>query len=362
MPERVVVGMSGGVDSSLAAALLVEDGLDVVGVTMRVQAWTTPEDATARFGSCCSTSDIEDARRVARALGIRHYVLDMAAEFDRAVVAPFAAAYGAGRTPVPCLACNTDLKFGTLLRRARAWDSVAVATGHYARVTRDEASGRHLLWRGADRRKDQSDFLWPLRQAQLAAARFPLGGMTKEEVRARAAALGLPTAGKPESQELCFVTADYRDVLRARDPRGFRPGPIVDTAGTVVGAHAGLASYTVGQRRGLGLSTSRPRYVLDLDAATNTVVVGERGDLERTRLVATAVNFIALDPPSGALRVAARIRHAHEPVPATLQVRDDGRVEVAFDAPQRALTPGQSVVWYRDDLVVGGGVIERGGR
>lgn len=362
MTERVVVGMSGGVDSSLAAALLVEAGLDVVGVTMRVQAWNAPDDETTRFGSCCSTSDIEDARRVARALGAPHYVLDMAAEFDRAVVGPFVDAYAAGRTPVPCLACNTELKFGSLLRRARAWDAAAVATGHYARVTRDEASGRHLLWRGADRRKDQSDFLWPLRQAQLAAARFPVGGMTKDEVRARAAALGLPTAGKAESQELCFVASDYRDVLRARDPRGFRPGPIVDRTGTVVGAHAGLASYTVGQRRGLGLATSRPLYVLDLHAETNTVVVGERGDLEQTRLVATAVNFIALDPPSGPLRVQARIRHAHEPAPATLRARDDGRVEVVFDAPQRALTPGQSVVWYRDDLVVGGGVIDRDGR
>jgi len=278
------------------------------------------------------------------------------------VVANFVREYASGRTPIPCAHCNSELKFSTLVEQAIGFNADRVATGHYARVTRDETAGRYRLWRGLDRRKDQSDFLWPLRQAQLEAARFPLGAMTKADVRARAASLGLPTAAKPESQELCFVAGDYRDLLRARDPAAFRPGPIVDTGGARVGTHPGLASYTVGQKRGLGLATGRRLYVVDLDATTNTVVVGEPGDLDRTRLVATDVNFIAGHPPREPLRVEARIRHAHEPAPATLRARDDGRVEVEFDAPQRAVTPGQSVVWYRGDLVVGGGVIDRAGR
>jgi len=361
MRERIVVGMSGGVDSSLAAALLVGAGADAVGVTMRVTPWRAPEDAVRRFGACCGGDDAEDARRVARRLGIPHYVLGMEREFEREVIAPFAAAYRAGRTPVPCLQCNSALKFGTLLARARAWDAAAVATGHYARVTRDAASGRWLLWRARDRRKDQSDFLWPLTQSQLAAARFPVGELSKDEVRERARTLGLPTADKPESQEICFVPGgDYREVLRARAPATFAPGPIVDRAGRVLGAHGGVAAYTIGQRRGLGLGAREALYVLDLDAAANRVVVGRAAELERDRLEAERVNFIAGPPPPAPLRVEARIRHAHAPAPATLRATGEGRVEVRFDEPQRAITPGQSVVFYQGDLVVGGGVIARG--
>jgi tRNA-specific 2-thiouridylase len=360
MGARVVVGMSGGVDSSVAAALLVERGWDVVGVTMRVWPWKESEDPVKRFGSCCGSEAVDDARRVARDLGIPYYVLDMEAEFDRAVVGPFADAYRRGRTPVPCVACNVDLKFGSLLARARAWDAAAVATGHYARVTRDDASERWLLWRGRDARKDQSDFLWPLGQDQLAAAQFPVGGLDKDQVRAHARRLGLVTADKPESQEICFVPDDdYRGFLRRRDPGLFRPGPIVDRDGRVLGTHAGVAAYTVGQRRGLGLGQGTALYVTEIDAEANRLTVGTAADLGRDRLTATAVNFIACAPPRAPLRVEARIRHSHRPAPATVVATGEGEAEVVFDEPQRAVTPGQSVVWYRGDLVVGGGVIAR---
>ena len=360
MAERIVVGMSGGVDSSVAAALLVEQGLDVVGVTMRVWPWREAADPAQRFGSCCGTEAVDDARQVARRLGIPYYLLDMAAEFDRAVIGRFADDYRAGRTPVPCVACNSDLKFGSLLARARAWDAAGVATGHYARVARDPATGRWLLLRARDARKDQTDFLWPLTQAQLAAARFPVGELTKAEVRERARRLGLVTADKPESQEICFVPDnDYRGFLRQRDPAIFSEGPILDGDGRVVGRHAGVAGYTIGQRRGLGLAAGRPRYVVDLDPARHAVVVGEAADLERTRLIARATNFIACAPPAEPLRVEARIRHQHAPAPATVRALDADSAEVVFDAPQRAVTPGQSVVFYRGEVVVGGGVIAR---
>jgi tRNA-specific 2-thiouridylase len=358
--ERIVVAMSGGVDSSVAAALLVEEGHDVVGITLRVWPSGAQGEPARRFGACCGAEAVDDARAVARRLGIPHYVLDTEREFEHAVIDRFAAAYRAGTTPVPCVACNTDLKFGSLLGRAQAWDAAAVATGHYARVTRDPATGRFLLWKGRDPAKDQSDFLWPLRQEQLAAARFPVGALRKDEVRAHARRLGLATAGKPESQEICFVPdGDYRAFLRRRDPGAFRDGPIVDARGREVGRHAGLPNFTVGQKRGLGLATGRALYVLDLDPRTNAVTVGEGTALERSALVARAANFIACAPPREPLRVEARIRHNHRPAPATVRVTDDADVEVRFDAPQRAITPGQSVVFYRGDLVVGGAVIAR---
>jgi tRNA-specific 2-thiouridylase len=357
--ERIVVGMSGGVDSSVAAALLVEQGFDVVGVTMKV--WTRPEaEGPPRFGSCCGTEASEDARRVARTLGIPYYLLDMEREFDRAVIDRFTGEYRRGRTPVPCVACNTDLKFGSLLARARAWEATAVATGHYARITRDLDSGRYQLRASRDARKDQSDFLWPLTQEQLAAARFPVGDLTKDEVRAHARRLGLATADKPESQDICFIPDDdYRGFLRRRDPAMFRPGPIVDRAGVVVGAHTGIADFTVGQRKGLGSGAAARRYVLAVSPEDNRVVVGSAHDLERDELVATDVNFIACQAPAEPLRVQARIRHAHAPAPATVHVLSDGTARVVFDTPQRAITPGQSVVWYQGDLVIGGGVISR---
>jgi tRNA-specific 2-thiouridylase len=356
--ERIVVGMSGGVDSSVAAALLVEQGFDVIGVTLRVWPWREPQEATRKFGSCCSPETVDDARAVARRLGIPYYLLNSEREFERAVIEPFARAYAAGRTPVPCVACNREVKFGSLVQRARAWDAAAVATGHYARITRDPGSGRLLLWRGRDARKDQSDFLWPLTQEQLAAARFPLGELTKDAVREKARALGLVTADKPESQEICFIPDDdYRGFLHRRAPGAFTPGPIVDGRGRVLGRHAGLANYTVGQRRGLGLASPRPLYVTGLDPARNTVTVGvaEEGAVEQLR--ADDVNLISVPALTGPLAVAAKIRHTHEPAAATIEPGPGGGALVRFERPQRAPAPGQSVVFYQGDLVVGGGVI-----
>jgi tRNA-uridine 2-sulfurtransferase len=358
--ERIVVGMSGGVDSSVAAALLVEDGYDVVGVTLRVWPWTEPEDAARRFGSCCSAETVGDARAVARRLGIPHFLLNTEAEFGRAVIDRFVDDYRDGRTPVPCVACNKDLKFGSLLRRARAWDAAAVATGHYARVRTDPATGRAQLLRARDERKDQTDFLWSLSQDQLVAARFPLGELTKDDVRAHARRLGLVTADKPESQEICFIPDnDYRGFLRRRDATVFRPGRIVDRTGAVRGEHAGIANFTIGQRRGLGITGDGPSYVVDLDPSTDTVTVGGLADLDQDRLIATHVSFVSGEAPQEPVRVEAKIRHRHTAARATVRMLDASTAEVSFDEPQRAITPGQSVVWYQGDLVLGGGVIGR---
>lgn len=357
--ERIVVGMSGGVDSSVAAAMLVDRGFDTVGVTLRVWPWREPETGPARFGSCCSPETVDDARQVARRLGIPYYLLNTEAEFERAVIDEFQREYSAGRTPVPCVSCNRDIKFGSLLLRARAWDASAVATGHYARIARDEASGRFLLLRAVDRHKDQTDFLWPLTQDQLARARFPIGHLTKAAVRERARELGLATADKPESQEICFIPdGDYRAFLRQRAPHAFRPGPIVDGGGRQIGQHTGILNYTIGQRRGLGASGRRPLYVTRLDPATDTVVVGTAEEVDAPGLRAERVNLIARDRLQGPLPVTAKIRHCHVPVPATIfPSESESAVEVRFDQPQRAVSPGQSVVFYDGEVVVGGGVI-----
>jgi tRNA-uridine 2-sulfurtransferase len=360
MAERIVVGMSGGVDSSVAAAMLVEQGFDVIGITLRVWPWREPEDAVRKFGSCCSPESVDDARAVARRLGIPYYLLDSEREFERAVIEPFAQAYAAGRTPVPCVACNREVKFGSLLQRARAWDATAVATGHYARITHDRSSNRFLLWRGRDGRKDQSDFLWSLTQQQLAAARFPVGDLTKDAVRDRARSLGLVTAEKPESQEICFIPDDdYRAFLRRRMPDAFDPGPIVDGRGRVLGHHGGLLNYTVGQRRGLGLATGRRLYVTALDPSRNAVVVGGEEEIDVEAIVAKQANFISILALRSPMTVQAKIRHTHEPAPATIEPWADGLVRVRFEQAQRAPAPGQSVVFYQGDLVVGGGVIAR---
>jgi tRNA-specific 2-thiouridylase len=355
--SAILVGLSGGVDSSVAAALLRDAGHDLVGVTLRTTPWEAPEEAATRFGSCCSPATAGTARQVARRLDIPYYLLNHEREFGERVIADFTREYGAGRTPSPCVVCNREIKFGTLLERALAWEADAVATGHYARIAPDPRTGRVCLLTARDEAKDQSYFLWPLTQTQLARARFPLGGLRKPEVRAQARARGLATAATPESQELCFVSGDYRTFLRARAPEAFRPGPVVDEAGREVGAHAGLGGYTVGQRRGLGRVGTEPAYVVRLDPSRNAVVVGPREALRATRLVAESVNWIAIPSLTAPLEVEARVRHRAPRVPARAVPRDAGQVELLLHEPQYAVTPGQSVVLYQGEVVVGGGVI-----
>jgi tRNA-specific 2-thiouridylase len=312
-------------------------------------------------------NDLNDARRVAAALDIPHYVVNLERQFADRVVANFVDEYVAGRTPLPCAHCNSDLKFATLAERAQGFGAAAVATGHYARVERDHASGRYRLRRGLDLSKDQAYFLFSLTQEQLAGAMFPVGDMPKAAVRQYARARGLPVADKPDSQEICFIPDDdYAAFVAARAPEAAVGGTIVDESGQVLGRHEGIHRYTVGQRKGLGLSSPptgpngparTPMYVLALRPADRQVVVGSRGSLERTTLTASQVNWMSGRPDNGR-RVTAQIRHRHQPAPAWVEDAGDGRAVVTFDDPQTAVTPGQAVVFYEGDLVVGGGWID----
>ncbi len=355
---RIGVAMSGGVDSAVAAALLSEQGHEVIGLTMNLwPAWVPPADGASR--TCCGVSAVDDARAVARQLGIRHYVLNLREEFERAVIDYFCDEYAKGRTPNPCIACNQAVKFRVLLEKVEAMGCDLLATGHYARVAQDEETGRFLLLRAADPRKDQSYVLYALTQAHLARLRFPVGEYPKRNVRDLARRFGLPVADKPDSQEICFVPAGhYGDLVASRRPEAAQPGPIVDRAGFVVGAHAGIARYTIGQRRGLGLAGEEPHYVVDIDAERNTLIVGSPGDLLRSRVLLDRVNWIA-PPPPPVTGVTVRVRHAAADVPAVLRLLADRRVDVEFATPQRAAAPGQAATFYHGDRVLGGGIIER---
>ena len=355
---RVVVAMSGGVDSSIAAALLAREGHEVIGLSMQLYDHSgSHADGQVRFGTCCTIDDLYDARRVASSLGIPHYILNFERQFDATVVSNFIREYTAGRTPIPCVHCNGDLKFATLAARASALGAESVATGHYARVER-AAAGQYELKRGTDPSKDQSYFLFTLTQAQLSRAMFPVGALDKHAVRALARELGLSVAEKPDSHEICFVADGDHAAFLERHGGLPAPGAILDVGGAVVGTHGGVHRFTVGQRKGLGLSSPIKLYVVGIDAESSAITVGPREALERLELSASNVNWIAGVPPPPGMRATAQIRYRQREAHVTITPLAGGKVRAVFDEAQYAVAPGQAVVFYQGDRVLGGGWID----
>lgn len=366
---RIAVAMSGGVDSSTAAVILKQCGYEVVGFSM--QLWdrrrNPPGASDSRSARCCALEDIDDARRVAARLGIPHYVVNLQREFEEAVVRAFIDDYRRGLTPSPCVLCNSRMKFDRLLRLAELVGATHVATGHYARVYRDPETGRYILMKGCDAAKDQSYFLFELKQEQLARALFPLGSLEKAQVRQIAREHGLDVAGKSESQEICFIPdGDYAGFVERHSAEvlcgesgadAFPPGEIVDLSGRVLGAHSGIHRYTIGQRRGLGIARGKPLYVVGLEAETHRVIVGERAQLVRGSFRVVRPNWVSIARPCGPIRAAVRIRSRHREAPAAVRILGDDLWEVVFDTPQAAVTPGQAAVFYDGERVLGGGWI-----
>lgn len=356
---KVLVAMSGGVDSSVTAALLQQQGYEIVGATMQI--WDPNQVIVdGDYVGCCSLAAVDDARKVADHLEIPYYVLNFRELFTEQVIKYFVHEYLAGRTPNPCIACNRYVKFAALLSRARQMDFDYIATGHYARLGYESALNRYVLRKGLDVRKNQSYVLYSFTQDQLAHTLMPLGEYTKEQVRRLAGEMGLATAEKPESQEICFVNDDnYRNFLEEKTGGSIKPGPFLDLDGNVIGRHKGIPFYTIGQRRGLGLAMGEKVYVVDIDPERNAVVVGPEKAIWGTELIAGDNNFILMPELTEAMAVQAQIRYNAKPAPALLEPLPDGLAKVTFKEAQRSITPGQAVVFYQDDYVVGGGTIQK---
>ena len=348
--------MSGGVDSSVAAALLHEQGYEVIGITL--QLWGKDVCVSSGTRLCCSVRDALDAKSVAKRLGIRHEVLELVEVFRTHVIDYFVTSYAQGETPNPCIACNNHIKFGALVEQAQALGADEVATGHYAQADYESARGRYVLRRACDPSKDQSYVLFGLTQEQLQHARFPLGGLSKPAVRAIARSLGLVTADKPDSQDVCFVRDRNKDGFLRRELKvSEESGPIVDTEGNVLGRHHGLLGYTIGQREGLGLAVGVPMYVVATDRSHNRLIVGTRDKLLRRHGVVTTLNWVSIEPPTAPLCASVKIRAHHEPAAATITPQGNGFCLVEFEEPQSAVTPGQAAVFYDGDILLGGGWI-----
>ncbi len=349
---KIAMAMSGGVDSSVSAALLKDDGHEVIGVTMRIM----PADEN-------TASAESTAADVASRLGIPHYILDLRDVFERRIIDNFCRDYQLGRTPNPCILCNKFIKFGALRDKAKELGADYLATGHHARIEKDDDSGRYLLKKGRDRMKDQSYFLCQIRQEYLKHTLFPIGHLTKDRVKRIAAERGFPSTSRPESQEICFIPDDdYKKFLEQYVPQVSRPGKILDQGGRVLGKHQGIAGYTVGQRKGLGIFTARPLYVTSIESQSNTITVGTREQTYGTELVADNLNWIGIPKPITPLQVKAKIRYRHPEAEATIIPEDENTVYVKFTEPQMAITPGQVVVFYDGDTIIGGGTICRRGR
>lgn len=355
--KRVVVAMSGGVDSSVAAALLLEQGFDVIGVTMDL--FPLPVQDCDSFRSCCGRGAIADANRVASQLKISHYALNLREPFAKWVVSDFCDEYAKGRTPNPCIRCNRFIKFDILWARAKKMGAEYLATGHHARISKDKNTGKFVLKKGVDAQKDQTYFLYSMTHEQLARTLMPIGHFTKRQVREKAKEMGLAVHQRRESQEICFIPDDdHGRFLEQKIPGFFQSGPIVDRQGRVLGHHKGICHYTIGQRRGLGIAASHPLYVLEIHPESHKIVVGENEHLYKKRMIVSRLNFIGPEDLADPVSVTAKIRYKHKEAKALLSSLDGNKALLAFDVAQRAVTPGQSAVFYEGDLVLGGGIIE----
>ena len=359
-PKKVVVAMSGGVDSSVAAALLKEKGYEVIGVTMNLFSLPPKYCKSEDLRSCCGWKAVEDAHRVAIVLCISHYVADLRKDFKKEVIADFCEQYARGRTPNPCIRCNQYLKFETLMAKALKLEADCLATGHHARITYDSKSKKYLLKKGRDKKKDQSYFLYTMTQDQLSRTLMPVGNFTKEDVREKAQNMGLSVAKKPESQEICFIPDnDYVGFLQSKISEAFSPGPILDLKNRILGQHRGIVHFTIGQRKGIRISSPHPLYVLEIQGMKNRIVVGRNEELYRKKLLVSQIKLISMEKIEKPISIRAKIRYKHKEAKALLIPLVTGKAMVEFEQAQRAITPGQSVVFYDGDVVIGGGIIEK---